>query len=65
MPMKNPPHPGEMVRAEVLQPLGLPLTKAAEILCMRRATLSDLTNGKTAVSAVSGHLPGSFLTLYL
>jgi antitoxin HigA-1 len=51
MPMKNPPHPGEMVRTEVLQPLGLLLTKAAEILGVRRATLSDLANGKTAVSA--------------
>ena len=51
MPMKNPPHPGEVVRTEVLQPLGLSLTKAAEILGVRRATLSDLANGKTAVSA--------------
>jgi addiction module HigA family antidote len=51
MPMKNPPHPGEVVREEVLQPLGLSLTKAAEILGVRRATLSDLANGKTAVSA--------------
>jgi addiction module HigA family antidote len=51
MPMKNPPHPGEVVRTEVLQPLGLSLTKAAEILGVRRATLSDLANGKTALSA--------------
>ena len=51
MPMKNPPHPGEVIRAEVLRSFGLSLTKAAEILSVRRATLSDLTNGKTAVSA--------------
>jgi addiction module HigA family antidote len=51
MPMKNPPHPGDVVREEVLRPLGLSLTKAAEILGVRRATLSDLANGKTAVSA--------------
>jgi addiction module HigA family antidote len=51
MPMKNPPHPGEVVRTQVLQPLGLSLTKAAEILGVRRATLSDLANGKTALSA--------------
>jgi addiction module HigA family antidote len=51
MPMKNPPHPGEVVREEVLRPLGLSLTKAAEILGVRRATLSDLANGKTALSA--------------
>ena len=51
MPMKNPPHPGAVIRAEVLQPLGLSLTKAAEILGVRRATLSDLANGKSAVTA--------------
>ena len=49
--MKNPPHPGEVAREEVLAPLGLSLTKAAEILGVRRATLSDLANGKSAVSA--------------
>ena len=51
MPMKNPPHPGEVIRAEVMQPLRLSITKAAEILGVRRATLSDLTNGKSAVTA--------------
>ena len=51
MPMKNPPHPGAVIRAEVLLPLGLSLTKAAEILGVRRATLSDLANGKSAVTA--------------
>jgi addiction module HigA family antidote len=51
MPMKNPPHPGEVVRTEVLQPLGLSLTKAVEILGVRRATLSHLANGKPALSA--------------
>jgi addiction module HigA family antidote len=49
--MKNSPHPGEVVRSEVLQPLGLSVAKAAQILGVRRATLSDLANGKTAVSA--------------
>lgn len=51
MPMKNPPHPGEVIREEVLRPFGLSITKAAEILGVRRATLSDLTNRKTGVSA--------------
>jgi antitoxin HigA-1 len=51
MPMKNPPHPGEVIRAEVLQRLGLSLAKAAEVLGVRRATLSDLTNGKSALTA--------------
>lgn len=46
----TPPHPGQFVRAEVLAPLGLSITKAAEILGVRRATLSDLTNGKASLS---------------
>jgi antitoxin HigA-1 len=51
MPMKSSPHSGEVIREEVLRPFGLSVTKAAEILGVRRATVSDLTNGKTAVSA--------------
>ena len=46
----TPPHPGQFIRAEVLAPLGLSITKAAEILGVRRATLSDLTNGKASLS---------------
>ena len=45
-----PSHPGAFVRAEVLEPLDLSVTKAAEILGVRRATLSDLLNGKAALS---------------
>ncbi len=51
MAMKNPPHPGELVREDIIGALGLSVTKAAEILGVRRATLSDVTNGKAAVSA--------------
>jgi addiction module HigA family antidote len=51
MAMKNPPHPGEIIREDVLGALGLSVTKAAEILGVRRATLSDVTNGKATVSA--------------
>ena len=46
----KPSHPGEFVRDEVLAPLGLSITKAAEILRVRRATLSDLINEKAALS---------------
>jgi len=49
--MKNPPHPGEIVREDIIGALGLSVTRAAEILGVRRATLSDVTNGKAAVSA--------------
>ena len=30
MPMHNPPHPGEIVKWECLEPLGLSITKAAD-----------------------------------
>jgi len=34
----------------VLEPLNLSITKAAEVLGVRRATLSDFINGKSALS---------------
>ena len=43
-------HPGEFIREEILHELHLPVTRAAEILGVRRATLSDLANGKAALS---------------
>ena len=46
----KPCHPGEFVREEVLEPLGLSISKAAEVLGVRRATLSDLLNEKAALS---------------
>src|SRR3990172_3409709 len=50
MPTKNPPHRGEIIREEIINALGLTVTRAAEILGVRRATLSDVTNGKASVS---------------
>lgn len=46
----KPSHPGEFLRAEILEELGLSTTKAAEILGVRRATLSDLINEKASLS---------------
>ena len=46
----TPSHPGDFIRTEIVEELGLTVTKAAEILRVRRATLSDLLNGKTALS---------------
>ena len=46
----KPPHPGEFIREEMLEPLGLSITKASEILGVRRATLSDLVNEKASLS---------------
>ena len=51
MPMKNPPHVGRVIWHGVFEPLGLSVTKAAEALGVRRATLSDLVNGKSALTA--------------
>ena len=50
MPMKNPPHPGDLIRTEIVEALGLSVTKAAEVLQVRRATLSDLLHGKAALT---------------
>ena len=50
MPMKNPPHPGDLIRTEIIEALGLKVSKAAEILGVRRATLSDLLHGKAALT---------------
>ena len=46
----TPSHPGEFIRAEIFDELHLPVARAAEILRVRRATLSDLVNGKAALS---------------
>src|SRR4051794_11994999 len=50
MTMKTPPHPGDLIRTEVIEALGLSVTQAAEMLGVRRATLSDLLNEKAALS---------------
>ena len=50
MPMKNPPHPGDLIKTEIIEALGLNVSKAAEILKVRRATLSDLLHGKAALT---------------
>lgn len=45
-----PSHPGAFVRAEILEELGLSVTRAAEVLGVRRATLSDFVNERAALS---------------
>ena len=46
----TPTHPGAFIRHEILDDLGLDVTRAASILDVRRATLSDLLNAKAALS---------------
>ncbi len=50
MPLQNPPHPGEIVKWDCLEPLGLSVTRAAQGLGVTRQALSDLVNGKAGVS---------------
>ena len=47
----TPCHPGEFIREEILGPLELSISRAASVLGVRRATLSDLVNEKAALSA--------------
>lgn len=50
MPMKNPPHPGEIIRDLYLEPLGLTMTEVAAGLGVTRKTLSQLVNGHAGIS---------------
>jgi len=48
--MFNPPHPGEFIRTEIIEPLGLSVTAAAKVLRVSRPALSSLLNGKADLS---------------
>ncbi len=50
MAMNNPPHPGRSIRENCLDPLGLSVTEAAEVLGVARHTLSRVLNGHAAIS---------------
>jgi addiction module HigA family antidote len=50
MTMKNPPHPGETVRYDCLEPLGLTVTEGAKALGVTRQALNNLVNGKSGIS---------------
>ncbi len=52
MPMKNPPHPGDILRDLYLEPLGLTVTEAAAGLGVSRKTLSPLVNGHAGISPI-------------
>ncbi len=47
----TPSHPGDFIRTEIVEELRLSVTKAAEILGVHRATLSNLLNSNAALSA--------------
>src|SRR5574337_717350 len=50
MRMRNPPHPGRIVRQECIEPLGMTVTEAAARLGVRRQTLNNLVNEKAGIS---------------
>jgi addiction module HigA family antidote len=50
MLMHNPPHPGEVIKRQCLEPLGLTVTAAAEGLGVSRNTMSMLVNGRLGIS---------------
>lgn len=50
MPMKDPPHPGEIVREECLKALGLTVTQGAKALGVTRQALNNLVNEKAGLS---------------
>lgn len=51
MPMKNPPHTGNFIRTEIIEPTGLTVTAAAKVLKVSRPALSSLLNEKADLSA--------------
>jgi addiction module HigA family antidote len=46
MPMFNPPHPGEVIRTEIIEAHNLTVTAAAKVLGVSRQALSSLLNGQ-------------------
>jgi addiction module HigA family antidote len=48
--MHNPPHPGELLRLELLDEMGLSITAAAKKLGISRVPLSRVLNCRAAIS---------------
>ena len=50
MAMYNPPHPGEVIREEILKQLGLSVTEAAQHLGVNRKILSEVLDQRASVT---------------
>jgi addiction module HigA family antidote len=48
--MHSPPHPGDFIRTEIIEPLDLTVSAAAKILGVSRPALSTLLNGRSDLS---------------
>src|SRR4051812_26075807 len=49
--MARPSHPGQFIRMEIIEPLGLTVTDAAKALGITRPALSALLNARTSLSS--------------
>ncbi len=69
--MKNPVHPGRIVKHDCLEALDLSVTAAARVLGVTRQTLNNIVNEKTGISPemairlskVFGSTPESWLQM--
>ena len=52
MTMKNPPHPGDLIRMEIIEPLSLSVTAAAKALGVSRQMLHDILAERKPLSAI-------------
>lgn len=48
--LRNPAHPGSFIKHDIIEPLGLSVTAAADVLGVTRATLSTLLNERQSLS---------------
>ncbi len=48
--MKNPPHPGGLIRREVFEPLGLSISRTASILGVGRSALTSVVKGRAPLT---------------
>lgn len=48
--LARPSHPGQFIRMEIIEPLGLSVTDAAKVLGVTRPALSALLNARAALS---------------
>lgn len=51
MPMKNPPHPGHLIKTEIIDVYDLNVTTGAKVLGVQRRALSKVLSGQTSLSA--------------
>ena len=49
--MFDPPHPGEVLKEEFLEPLGLTITETAGALGVSRKSISQFVNQRAGISA--------------